>query len=355
MELNNLTTRPIDNTTKDKLLFDNTLFLIETWLTITLSCVSSLTILFITILYIVAHVKSRDHVKETRKFIIKKLIKNEYLVISYILCLLASHIASILHKLISKYYVYNLQKVNSLCLSIGILTHSLWLLTLFHSNAVSFKIYLKLSKSLNGNLSDKKNWLKSATKIFSYIYGATILIMSCSVSIHFGISESNVYEHGQSDKINSCFLSQPLYLIVFFAFPILIILSVNTTLFLIVYLKTKATIDNSESDEMNNLFLKLATIMGLSWFLYVFGVVIIEIFPNHLMAQIIVLVTSCQVNLQGFFIVIGLFWSACYELLFKKKTSKNRGVNKNNNANPNNNNNNNIQNKFYFNNNITVL
>ncbi|RMZ93518.1 hypothetical protein BpHYR1_054277 [Brachionus plicatilis] len=317
-------TTPSINSSKSWQPFDMTLYEIETWLTIGLSSLSFISILIVTITYIIAHFKARDHAKETKMSVIRKLVKNEYLVLSYCSSLFISHLITPLHKLASKYFLSGFVRTDLMCLVVGILKHFLWLSCLFHSNAISFKIYLKLSKTMNANLMRKDNWLKSASKIFFYIYGATFVISACSIAIHFAVKQSNVYELGRKDRINSCFLSQPLYLIVFFAFPVLIILSMNSTLFVIVYLKTRSTLDSSECTEGNNLFLKLAIIMGLSWFVYVVGVVVTEIVPNHLLAQIIVLITSCQVNLQGFIIVLGLFWGACCEFLFNKKHRVNK-------------------------------
>lgn len=195
-------------------------------------------------------------------------------------------------------------------------------------DAFSFKCcfnknLLKTDKITKQQFSGKKDWIKSVLKILAYIYGATLSIVLCSVGIHFTIANNTVYELKHSDKINCCFLSQPLYLIVFFAFPVLIILSVNTTLFFIVFFRTKTTINHSDSEEMSHLFLKLATIMGLSWVVYVASTIIIEIFSSHLVAQIIVLISSCQINLQGLIVVLGLFSNATGEILFRKKASKN--------------------------------
>lgn len=338
----------VSNSTLFRNQFSTILFDLEVWLTISLSSISSLSLLTITIIYIITQIRSRDRVKESRKLILKKLVKNEYLVFSYCLSLFFSHILSVSHKLITKFFVEGIVRIEFLCLIIGILKHYFWLSSLFHSNAVSVKIYLKLSKSLNDNLNDKKNWTKSALQIFAYIYGATILIVVCSILIHFNVKTNSVYELKHSDKINSCFLSQPLFLIVFFAFPVLVILSINATLFIIVFLKTKTTIHHSDNNEMNNLFLKLATIMGLSWVIYVLGVVIIEIFTSHILAQIIVLITSCQINLQGFVVVLGLYSNAVYDLMFKKKTSKNTGPAGNRANRPN-------QNRVNYHQRITVL
>lgn len=311
--------------------FDMTLFEIETWLSITLSSLSLVSILIVLITYICVHIKSRDHAKETIRAVLRKMLKNEYLVLSYCLSLFISHLITVMHKIASKYFLNGFLRTDLICLIVGILKHFIWLTCLFHSNAISFKIYLKFSKTMNSNLLRKDNWIKSASKVFFFIYGLAFFMNACSIAIHFGVKNSNVFELRRKDKINSCFLSQPLYLMVFFAFPILVILSMNSTLFLIVYLKTRQTLENPECSEGGSLFFKMAIIMGLSWFVYVFGVIVTEIFPSHLLAQIVVLITACQVNLQGFIIVLGLFSGACYEFLFKRKQGKIR-VTKNNQA-----------------------
>lgn len=324
-------TASYQNLSKPLSVFDMTLYEIETWLTISLSSLSLVSILIVSITYIFVHIRSRDHAKETTRAALRKMVKNEYLVLSYCLSLFISHLITVLHKITSKYFLNGYVRTDLMCLVVGILKHFLWLTCLFHSNAISFKIYLKFSKTMNSNLMRQNNWIKSASKIFFFIYGLSFLMNACSIAIHFGVKNSNVFELGRKDKINSCFLSQPLYLMVFFAFPVLIILSMNSTLFMIVYLKTRHTLENPECSESNCLFIKMAIIMGLSWFVYVFGVITTEIFPNHLLAQIVVLITACQVNLQGLIIVLGLFWGACYEFIFKKKQCK-TGVNKNNQA-----------------------
>ena len=220
--------------------------------------------------------------------------------------------------------------------------HFFWLSTMFHSNAISIKIYLKLKQNSSNQdlLQSRKDWLKSAIKVFTYTNTSAFVIIACSLSIHFVTRDSLsglslVYELDVRDKINCCFLTQPKFILIFFACPVALVLAINLTLFLIVFFKTKTTIHQSDNDDMNYLYLKLALIMGLSWLIYVVCISVIEIFHgSFLVTQIFVLVGTLRINLQGLCIVTCLFWGATYDRFFNKKK-----LNKNNNNNNNNNNN----------------
>lgn len=78
--------------------------------------------------------------------------------------------------------------------------------------------------------------------------------------------------------------------------------------------------------------------MGLPWLVYVFSIILIESYGNHYYAQSITIITTCQINLQGFGIVMGLFSHAAYEkLCVNHKKKHHRHHPNNNHANPNNN------------------
>jgi hypothetical protein len=305
--------------------YDETLLKVDTWLTVGLSTVSCLSLVFFTIVYVITHIKSRTKSKLNKKTALKKIYKNEYLVLSYCFSLFFSHLVSIAHKLIITYFVFNgYENIRSYCLVVGTLKHFFWLTTMFHSNVVSFKVYKKLSKAKNTTVLTKKNRFRVALKIFSYIYGSAFLLITISLLIHFLGKEHNVYELKNTDKLNCCFLSQPIYLVTLFTLPIGVILFINSILFLIVFIKTRKTIHKSENDEMNYLFLKLAVIMGLSWTVYIICIFIIEIFTDHLLVQTIIIVASCQINLQGLVIVLGLFSNSAYQKFFKKPNANSK-------------------------------
>lgn len=240
------------NLTKDYE-YSLTLEEIDSWLTITLSSISCIALIVFTVIYVVAQVQARDHIKETKTTAFRKLYRHEYLVFSYCFTLFFSHFLSIAQKVILEYYTNGINTVDSYCVIIGILRHFFWLATIFHSNAVSVKIYLKLTKAANNNLLERKDWHKAALKIFAYIHGSALVIIILSISIHYGKTQ-DVYDLRSNDKLNRCFLSQPLYLVLFFALPITVIVITNCALFIIVVCKTKSTVDQSESEEMNNFF-----------------------------------------------------------------------------------------------------
>jgi hypothetical protein len=284
--------------------YDETLLKVDTWLTIGLSTVSCLSLVFFTIVYIITHIKSRTKSKLNKKAALKKIYKNEYLVLSYCFSLFFSHLVSIVHKLVITYFVFNgFENIMSYCLVIGTLKHFFWLSTMFHSNVVSFKVYKKLSKAKNTTVLIKKNRFRSALKIFSYIYGSAFLLITISLLIHFLGKEHNVYELKKTDKLNCCFLSQPIYLVTLFTLPIGVILLINSILFLIVFIKTHKTIHKSENDEMNYLFLKLAIIMGLSWAIYIICIFIIEIFVILVLSFVLVITSAISNYLERFVVV----------------------------------------------------
>ena len=315
--LNNSTQLGNDNNNNNSFYFDESFFHIDNYLTICLSTLSCFTLIFFSITYTISQIKLRDCAKETRKSAFKKLYRNEYLVISYCVNLFISHFLTLFHKIVSQFFFDNITQMSSYCLIIGISKHFFWLAAIFHSNAISIKIYFKLTQSIENNIFNRKKWLMSALKVFAYIYGSTITIIALSVGIHY--FSSQVYELNGLDKINYCFLSQPIFLLGFFAIPITIILCVNLILFIILFFKTKSTINHSENEEMNNLFLKLAAIMGLSWIIYVICIIIFEIFAKYFYVQILIIIASCQINLQGTIVVISLFSNAVFEFIVKKK------------------------------------
>ncbi len=126
--------------------------------------------------------------------------------------------------------------------------HFFLLTSMFHANAVSIKIYMKLKQNSTTNdmLLNRKDWVKSALKVYAYINSAALIIIVCALSIHFCATDSQgttglVYELDVNDKINCCFLSRQKFVLIFFAFPVAFILSINLTLFLIVFCKTKVS------------------------------------------------------------------------------------------------------------------
>ena len=119
---------------------------------------------------------------------------------------------------------------------------------MFHANAVSIKIYMKLKHNATNTdmLLNRKDWVKSALKVFAYINSAALIIIACALSIHFcAVSATGtrglVYEMDANDKINCCFLTRHKFFLIFFAFPVTFILCINLTLFLIVFCKTKVS------------------------------------------------------------------------------------------------------------------
>lgn len=311
----------------------NALFEAEIWTSISLSTLSFIALVAFLIVYTIAHIKSRDHAKENKKTAFKKMCKNEYLVLSYCISLIITHFITISQKAIQFLFtnaIVNPISHNYVCLTIAILKHHFWLLSLVHCSAISFKLYFKLTKNMNNEILERNDWLKAIVKTLSLITLLASLISVCAIILHFTIPTETVYElriNDYNSLANYCFLRQPIFLAVFFALPILIILIFNLTIFILLFVKTKATIDQSENEEKNNLFLKLAVLMGLSWFVYVISVCLVEAMSDTIFIQIVNLIASVQTNLHGFLIVLVLFSNATYEKLFKKKKSTKKNNN----------------------------
>ena len=339
------------NCTTDEDNYSDVLYEVDLWLTVLLSGISCISLVFFTLIYLHSQVKARDHVKDTKKSAFKKIMRNEYLVLSYCLALLLSHLFTIAQKLINKYLLDDMQNTN-LCLSIGILKHFFWITAIFHSNAVSIKVYLKLTKSNNSNFLDRKDWFKSAIKIFIYIYSSSFVILAISLSINFTNLSFSVYELNLNDKMNCCFLSYPNFLIIFFALPVGVILCINFGLFLTIFFKTKTTIHQSENNDMNYLFLKLSIIMGLTWIVFLITAVLIEFLSKRSLIQVFIIIGGFQMSIQGLIVVLCLFSNAAYEKFFSKKKNHKSHPQQ---AHNNNNNNNNVNIHHHYHRRITVL
>jgi hypothetical protein len=350
----------VNKSTNQTLSYNETLLEIDNWLTILLSSVSMVALIVFTVLYILAKVKNKS--KDSKRVLFKKVFKKEHLIFSYCTALFFSHFVSIAHTIIGRLLnpsepgddfsssssSFTFVNGSAYCLSIGILRQFFWLSTILHTNSISFKMYFRLSKTLNENLLNKRVQLKSAIQCYSYIYGITALIVIASVLVHFTASSHPVYDIDLSNKLYCCFLSKPIYLVALFALPVALILVINFTLFIIVMYRTKPTFDqqneaiatiNSDSSEnannnhgptaspsaavtptnTNNLFLKLAVIMGLSWAVYIVSVIFIETFTDYYAVQVFIIIASSQVNLQGLIVAIGLFFNVVYEKFVKNR------------------------------------
>lgn len=340
--------------------------------------------------------KIKPKAQKKKRILVKKLFKKEHLIFSYCITLLISHIISIAHIIVSQRLIESDQlskeensssefkspvknettstnihlttsletktttsvaiaESKTLCLVIGILRQYFWLATVLHTNVISFTMYFKLDKTLNENLINRKQRIRSAIEIYSYVYGTGFVLLCLSVIIQFSSSEHPVYNLNMTEKLFCCFLNKPVYLTLFFALPIALILIINFTLFIIVLYRTKPTLDQqsetvTSSDASpgagtnkldpveykndgagngltpvaatsSNFFLKLAIIMGLSWIVYIMTIIIIEASVDVSIIQYSLIISSLQVNLQGVIVAVGLFFNVIYEKFVKGEKS----------------------------------
>ena len=100
--------------------YNELLVKMDTYATIGLSSLSCLALLFFTLVYIDSQIKFRDHAKETKKSAFKKIFRHEYLVFSYCLSLFFSHLFSIAHKVLLKFYMEAVPDTKYVCLILGI-------------------------------------------------------------------------------------------------------------------------------------------------------------------------------------------------------------------------------------------
>jgi len=100
--------------------YNEILVKMDTYATIGLSSLSCLALLFFTFVYIDSQIKYRDHAKETKKSAFKKIFRHEYLVFSYCLSLFFSHLFSIAHKVMLKFYMEAVPDTKYVCLILGI-------------------------------------------------------------------------------------------------------------------------------------------------------------------------------------------------------------------------------------------
>ncbi len=115
------TNEDFSNKTSLPLNYSELLIKIDTYTTIGLSSLSCLALIFFTFVYIDTQIKFRDHAKETKKSAFKKIFRHEYLVFSYCLSLFFSHLFSVAHKVLTKFYMDSVADTKYVCLTLGIL------------------------------------------------------------------------------------------------------------------------------------------------------------------------------------------------------------------------------------------
>lgn len=165
------------------------LFQTEIWISLSLSSVSLITLFLFMLVYAIARIRARDHSRETRRKAIKKLCKQEYLVLSYSISLMLSHLITIIQKALQFLLVEKIIIVptNNFCLVVAILKHYFWLLTIFHCGAYSFKLYIKFRRTMDNSIIERNDWLKPILLTLAFIIIVASSIVACSLILHFSI------------------------------------------------------------------------------------------------------------------------------------------------------------------------
>lgn len=166
----------------------NALFQTEMWISMTLSSVSLLCLILFVTVYAIARIRTRDHARESRRTAVKKLCKHEYLVLSYSFSLMASHLVTVVQKVI-QFLLVNKSTTppSNFCLAVGILKHFFWLLAIFHCGAISFKLYFKVKRTLDNSIIERNDWLKPILLTLALVLTLASLIVAISLILHFTI------------------------------------------------------------------------------------------------------------------------------------------------------------------------
>lgn len=168
-----------------------------------------------------------------------------------------------------------------------------------------------------------------------------------SSSIYDSSSDSVKHQIVYKSLLNMCFLKKPLFLMVLFALPIFIVLLLNLVIFIFLFFKTKHVLkpqnDDAENEapgdssatgnigdeKKNHLFLKLAVMMGLPWFVYIIAMCLVQIPGNMSFKLSLHLIGTIQTSIQGLLLVAVLLSNATYEKLFVKMSKSLKKNNKN--------------------------
>ena len=165
----------------------NDLFEAEIWTSVALSSVSLTTLIVFWIIYATAQVRTRDRARENRRTALRKLCKHEYLIFSYSVSLAISHLVTIVQKSMQFLIVKKLgSHVQNMCLVVAVLKHYFWLLALFHCVAISYKLYVKLTRTTN-SIVERKNRLKPILLTLAFIFSFTSFITVFAIILHFTI------------------------------------------------------------------------------------------------------------------------------------------------------------------------
>lgn len=166
----------------------NALFQTEMWISMTLSSLSFLSLILFVVVYAIARIRTRDHARESRRTALKKLCKHEYLVLSYSLSLMASHFVNVVQKVIQFLLVTESKSPPSdFCLAVGILKHFFWLLAIFHCGAISFKLYVKIKRTMDNSIIERNDWLKPIIITLAIVLVLAVSIVTISIILHYTI------------------------------------------------------------------------------------------------------------------------------------------------------------------------
>ena len=186
---------------------------------------------------------------------------------------------------------------NAACVVMAILTHYFFLASFGWMNVMAFDIW-KTFANTSKPTSSGKHWRKFGLYCL-FGWGGSLVVIIVAIIVNYTASDS-IFRPGYGEKI--CWIRYRPALILFFAAPVAVILTVNLIFYVLTIISiwkiSKLTRMVTEKSDKHRLWLyiKLSSIMGLTW---IFGF-IAAIFDSEVLWYFFIIFNS----LQGAFICV---------------------------------------------------
>lgn len=189
---------------------------------------------------------------------IVSVLRSSYgrLVLNVKVCVLLGHIIFLVNTPLAKY--------PTICMMMSALQHYVWLASFFWMNILCFNA-LKSFQRLTADPSSHRN--KSVRLFMLYGWGTPLCIVAACILLHY----FNLFQYG---NLYVCWIVGSLNIGLSFGLPVAALLLSNLVLFIATYVYLKNSMDmaskvsNSYSRQQRFvLYIKLSSIMGLSWML----------------------------------------------------------------------------------------
>ena len=196
-----------------------------------------------------------------------------------------------------------------LCKIMGISIHYLWLATFFSMNVCSFHMFrVFCSKAMSVPSLSKRRF----SKYLMYVFGMPFVIVSTTFTVFF-LSSSGTFT-GYGD--NRCFLTNIYGIICAFIIPSSLIFLTNIIFFIVTFhkIRTSPRIQSSGDKREFFVYLKLCTVVGITWPLQIVDAVL----PLTMFSFFVVGLNASQ----GAFVCFSYVCNRRVFFLYKKSCSK---------------------------------